>query len=84
MFFFNQSNGDQESIVSTRDFVMNFFNFLTNQEFRSINQMFFFDRSNRNRESIESSRNFKMNLLNISIDREIPLIDRMNCFMNFH
>ena len=66
------------------DFVMKFFNFLIDREFPLIYWTFLFDRSNRNRESIESSRNFEMNLLNVSIDQKIPLINRMNCFLNFH
>ena len=51
---FDRSNGDQESIESTWEFVMDLFNFLINREFLSIDWICLFDRSCRNRESIES------------------------------
>ena len=53
---FDRLNGDQESIKSTWEFVMDLFNFLINREFLSIDWICLFDRSCRNRESIESSK----------------------------
>ena len=61
---FDRSNRNRESIESSRDFVVNFFNFSIDQEFLLI----------------ESSRDFEMDLLNISIDQEIPSTNRTYCF----
>ena len=61
---FDWSNRNRESIESSRDFVMNFFNFLIDREFLLIDQMFLF-------------RNFEMDLLNILINQEITSTDRI-------
>ena len=61
---FDWSNRNRESIESSRDFVMNFFNFSIDREFLLIDQMFLF-------------RNFEMDLLNILINQEITSTDRI-------
>ena len=69
MFFFDRSNKNQESIESTWDFVMNLFNFSTDQ-------ICHFDQSNRNWESIKSSRKFVKIFFIISFDRSRDTFDR--------
>ena len=82
MFLFNQSNGNQESIKSTWDFVINLFNFWPIEN--SFRLIFLYDRSNRNRELIESSRMFIKIFFIISINWGIHLINRKLWILNFH